>query len=122
MQQQSSESVIRRLKHARERSGVTLGQLAEKTGYALTTLSGVENGHDYPSNRLLSRWVEALELNELWVKSGHGEMFRAQRTEVSPSSRAQDLAAPLRARIRKARQQAAQLVQELEQIEDQLSD
>ena len=114
------ESISERLKAAREQAGVTLTQLAERTGYAITTLSGVENGHDQPSKRLLSRWIEALAINESWLKTGQGEVFAGAVPKQVRAQRS-DLAAPIRFRIQKARQQATDLLKELDQIEQNLS-
>jgi transcriptional regulator with XRE-family HTH domain len=121
MQQHSSESIFQRLKAAREQAGVTLTQLAERTGYAITTLSGVENEHDQPSKRLLSRWIEALAISESWLKTGQGEMFSRHVPKHIREQRS-DLAAPIRSRIQTARQHATDLLKELDQIEQDLAD
>ena len=114
-------SIHERLKQAREQAGVTLGQLAERTGYALTTLSGVENHHDRPSKRLLERWIEALQLDQHWVETGQGEAFRKNTPTASRALARSDLAAPLRSRIHKARQHAASLLRELDEMEEELA-
>ena len=121
MQDNFMASISQRLKQARERAGVTLAQLAGRTGYAVATISGVENGHDQPSERLLSKWIQALAINESWLRTGEGEIFtKAVHKEVQEQP--SDLAAPIRCRIKKARQHAADLLQELDQIESDLSD
>lgn len=120
MQAYNLASISLQLKQAREQAGVTLAQLAERTGYAVTTLSGVENGHDQPSKRLLSRWIQALAINESWLRTGEGEIF-AKAVPKQDRERQGDLAAPIRFRIEKARQHAADLLQELDQIERDLS-
>lgn len=120
MQDNILASISARLRQAREQAGVTLAQLAERTGYAVTTLSGVENGHDQPSKRLLSRWIQVLAINESWLKTGEGEIF----TKAVPKGvrgQRNDLAAPIRFRVQKARQHAKDLLQELDQIERDLS-
>lgn len=119
MQHNNLASICERLKEARERAGVTLAQLSERTGYALTTLSGVENGHDRASKRLLGKWIEALQLNEAWVETAEGEVFRSTTAQQIPNS-AWDLAAPLRSKIRKARQHALGLLDELDRIEEEI--
>jgi transcriptional regulator with XRE-family HTH domain len=120
MQDKRLESVSLRLKLARELAGVTLVQLAVRTGYAITTLSGVENGHDQPSKRLLSRWIQALAIDELWLKTGAGEIFVKAATKPV-QGQGNDLAAPIRFRIQKARQHATDLLEELDQIEREIS-
>jgi transcriptional regulator with XRE-family HTH domain len=120
MQENILASISRRLRGARDQAGVTLAQLAERTGYAVTTLSGVENGHDQPSKRLLSRWIQALAINEAWLKTGEGEIFVNAVPKQGREQR-NDLAAPIRFRIQKARQHATDLLQELDQIERDMS-
>jgi transcriptional regulator with XRE-family HTH domain len=120
MQDNILVSISLRLRQAREQAGVTLVQLAERTGYAVTSLSGVENGHDQPSKRLLSRWIQALAINETWLKTGDGETF-AKAAPKQVREQRSDLAAPIRFRIQKARQHAIDLLQELDQVERDLS-
>jgi len=74
MQQEFSDSIRRRLKGAREAADLTLRELAASIGFAESTLSGVENGHDVPSQRLLDSWIKELRVNREWVMSGTGEM------------------------------------------------
>jgi transcriptional regulator with XRE-family HTH domain len=112
-----SDSVIQRLRQARAQAGVTLTQIAEITGYAITTLSSVENGHDQPSKRLLDKWTQALSINKSWLASGEGEPFEAK--DPCPVVAPKDLAAPTRSRIRHAREQAAELLRELELLENE---
>lgn len=114
------DTISSRLRQAREQAGVTLAELAERTGYAVTTLSGVENGHDQPSKRLLPKWIQALAINESWLKTGEGEMF-AKADPKPVLGQRKDLAAPIRFRIQRARQHATDLLQELDQIEKDLS-
>jgi transcriptional regulator with XRE-family HTH domain len=119
MQDDNLASISPRLRKAREQAGVTLAQLAERTGYAITTLSGVENGHDHPSERLLSRWIQALGIDESSLKTGEGELF-AKAVPKQARGQGPDLAAPIRFRIRKARQHATDLLHELDEIEREL--
>jgi transcriptional regulator with XRE-family HTH domain len=101
-------------------AGLTLADVASATGYAQTTLSSVENHHDQPSKRLLSKWIQALAINEAWLNTGEGEIF-AKAVSKQPREQRSDLAAPTRFRIRRARQHATDLLQELDQIERDLS-
>lgn len=72
MQEQTSETVYSRLREARETAGMTLAEVGEKTGYAVTTLSSVENGHDSPSSRLLEALIDVLRINREWLLTGKG--------------------------------------------------
>lgn len=85
MQHKYSDTEIQRLREARLAAGLTLEQLAELTGYALTTLSSVENGHDQPSARLVSTIVQNLNLNPDWIKTGRGEMISSTRRPAKAS-------------------------------------
>lgn len=115
-----SESIITRLRQARKLAGLTLADVAATTGYAQTTLSSVENHHDQPSKRLLSKWIQALAINEAWLKTGEGEIF-AKAVPKQVREQRSNLAAPIRFRIRRARQHATDLLQELNLIEGDLS-
>ena len=46
------------------------------TGYSPSAISGVENGHDSPSNRLRRLLIQRLDINEEWLRTGKGEMFK----------------------------------------------
>ncbi len=115
-----SETVINRLRKAREMAGLTLADLASTTGYAQTTLSSIENHHDQPSKRLLAKWIDALGLSETWLNTGEGDPFAKPGLHETQAARA-DLAAPIRFRIQKAREHASDLLQELDQIERDLT-
>src|SRR4051812_18536415 len=69
------ESEGDRFKRARKALGLTLNHVALVTGYSVSTISGVENNLDKPSVRLRKLLVHRLGLNEIWLASGHGEMF-----------------------------------------------
>jgi transcriptional regulator with XRE-family HTH domain len=71
-----ADSIRARLKEARQAADLTLKQVASSIGFAESTLSGVENGHDVPSQRLLESWIKELKVNREWVMSGTGEMDR----------------------------------------------
>jgi len=115
----NTETVITRLKHAREEAGLTLAELASAIGYAQTTLSSVENGHDQPSRRLLTKWIEALQINEAWLKTGQGEPFEPTDTRKTRVS-GHELVAPIRFRIGRVREHATELLRELDQLEQDL--
>ena len=119
MKQQITDSVVSRLKQAREQAGVTIAEVAQKIGYAQTTLSSVENRHDRPSGRLYLKWLAALNLNRRWVETGQGEMFAAAtatKSVVEP-----DLAVPLHFRIQEAKRHAKAVLLELDNLERELS-
>jgi transcriptional regulator with XRE-family HTH domain len=70
------DSESQRFKLAREQQRLTLQEVALMTGYSISTISGVENGHDQPSKRLRALLIDRLGLNESWLRTGKGEMDR----------------------------------------------
>ena len=54
---------------------MTLEQLAELSGYALSTISSVENGHHIPNPRFVERLADVLGARLEWIETGEGEMF-----------------------------------------------
>jgi transcriptional regulator with XRE-family HTH domain len=66
-----------RFREARLALELTLQDLHKITEYSISTLSGVEHGHDRPSKRLRSLLIHCLDINEEWLKSGRGNMFRS---------------------------------------------
>jgi len=60
----ASKSEGDQFKKARKRLGLTLQDLVAKTGYSLSTISRVENGHDAPSKRLRAALNKHLQLSQ----------------------------------------------------------
>jgi transcriptional regulator with XRE-family HTH domain len=117
MQETISDKMRARLKQARQELGVTLEELAEGTGFALTTFSSVENGHDAPSPRLLEAWLRRLRVNETWVRDGTGKRFQPERMLVVIPANELKRA---KARAGALREQAAFLMQQAEQLEHEI--
>ena len=114
MQAKFSEKMRARLRKARNQEGMTLEELADGTGFAMTTFSSVENGHDAPSPRLLEAWIRRLRLNPQWLAEGKGRIFERSRMLVMiPPSHLMSA----KARARSLRDQASSLIQEAEQLE-----
>ena len=51
-----------RMRNARQTKGIILTKMARKVSYSKGYLSAVENGSDRPSQELLQRYEEVLEL------------------------------------------------------------
>jgi transcriptional regulator with XRE-family HTH domain len=120
MQELFSDSIGGRLKIARRTAGLTLEQLATKTGYALTTLSSIENGHDKPSTRLLDALIQALEVKREWIVTGKGSMEGAgRRAKVMLIIPEADLKAE-RERAERYRDEIAALQKRVDDLEEQL--
>ncbi len=114
MQEQFSEKMRARLKSVRKEVGMTLEELADGTGFAMTTFSSVENGHDAPSPRLLAAWMRRLRLNEEWLVDGTGRKFQRPRAlfMIPPNELRSS-----KARAGSLRDQAAFLIEQAEQLE-----
>ncbi len=52
---------LRGLRHARQRSGLSIGQLAELTGLRRETITHLEHGREEPQPYALGRLVQALD-------------------------------------------------------------
>jgi transcriptional regulator with XRE-family HTH domain len=74
MQAQFPETEMSRLRLARKNAGWTLQELANKTGYSVSTISTLEK-RGLGSTRLLLRIVEVLLINTKWLKQGEEPMF-----------------------------------------------
>jgi transcriptional regulator with XRE-family HTH domain len=117
MQELFSEKMRERLRSARKEAGMTLEELADGTGFAMTTYSSVENGHDAPSPRLLETWIRRLNLNPQWAADGTGRMFKPQRAlfMIPPNELKSS-----KARASALRDQAAWLIEQAEQLEHEI--
>lgn len=69
-----------RIKVLRERLGLTQTALAEKINRAPNTINQYEKGKNIPDRTILDI-CNAFNANELWLRTGSGEMFR-QETNV----------------------------------------
>ncbi|MGA3181489.1 MAG: helix-turn-helix transcriptional regulator [Verrucomicrobiota bacterium] len=114
MQELFSEKMRERLRSARKEVGMTLEELSDGTGFAMTTFSSVENGHDMPSPRLLAAWTRRLRVNEEWLVAGTGRKFQRPRAlfMIPPN----ELKAS-KARASSLRDQASWLIEQAEQLE-----
>ena len=118
MQEQKLRTIVARLKEIRKNAGLTLAQVANQAGYKPATLSGAENGHYLPSERLLGRWRDALRLNDRWLRTGQGEQFVSASDPVVPRESA--LPTSALAHLQKARLHAQELVQALKALEREM--
>lgn len=69
-----------RIKVLRERLGLTQTALAEKINRAPNTINQYEKGKNIPDRTILDI-CNAFNANEMWLRTGSGEMFR-QETNV----------------------------------------
>jgi len=77
-------SIGSRIKAARQAKGLTQTEFAEALGIVQGFLSGIEGGKKRPSDTLLIALCHHYRINEEWLFTGNGEMFRehdpAERT------------------------------------------
>jgi transcriptional regulator with XRE-family HTH domain len=73
-----------RIKEVRKNAGMTQGQFGGVIGVAQTTIAGYENGsREIPNSAILSICRE-FGVNEVWLRTGAGEMYAGK-------SRAQEM-------------------------------
>lgn len=65
-----------RIKDARKQKGLTQAALAEKVTLKRNTIANYEIGIIEPSARSLSDIADVLGLNEEWLKTGNGDMYK----------------------------------------------
>ena len=70
-----------RIKEVRKALNLTMEKFGEKVGMKRNSLSQVENGVNSVSNQLRSAVCREFNVNETWLRTGEGEMFREQSTE-----------------------------------------
>ena len=68
-------TVQNRIKALRKALGLTQQEFAEKLGSVQNTITGYETGRRVPSNQVLALMSRAFNVNEVWLRTGAGEMF-----------------------------------------------
>ena len=77
-------SVGSRIKAARLDKGLTQTEFAASLGIVQGFLSGIESGKKSPSDTLLIALCHHYRINEEWLFTGDGEMFRGQDAAEKP--------------------------------------
>ena len=80
-----------RIKEVRKALELTQERFGEKIGMKKSSLSTVENGVNAVSNQLRTSVCREFHVNELWLRTGEGEMFE----ERTPDQAIVDFAADL---------------------------
>lgn len=75
-----------RIAIARREIGLTQGQFAERIGLTRNFIWMVEKGERVPSDRTIADICREFGINEIWLRTGAGEMFR-------PKSRGEEIMA-----------------------------
>jgi repressor LexA len=83
----SAISSGKRIKEIRQLKGLTQKEFADSLGIVQGFLSGLERGKKVPSDTLLIALCHLYEINEEWLNTGSGEMFKikASGTYQKPS-------------------------------------
>ena len=71
-----------RIKELRKTIGITQQELADKLGLKRNTIATYEIGKAIPSDRVISDLCNKYSVNEEWLRSGNGEMFKHPSDEV----------------------------------------
>lgn len=71
-----------RIKELRKTIGITQQELADKLGLKRNTIATYEIGKAIPSDRVVSDLCNKYSVNEEWLRSGNGEMFKQPSDEV----------------------------------------
>ncbi len=72
-----------RIKQVRKSKAVnlTLEKFGERLGVTRAAISNVESGRRQPTNQLITAICREFNVNEVWLRTGEGEMFNAQTPE-----------------------------------------
>lgn len=81
-----------RIKELRKSLGLNQTEFAKKLGIAPNTISSYEGGTIVPSNSIIKSICREYGVNETWLRTGAGEMYRAR-------SDAQELGELIRTRL-----------------------
>lgn len=66
-----------RIKAARKAKGLTLKQVGTLLGISESAVSNIERGRNKPSGSTLVLLCEKLGINQHWLETGEGDMFRS---------------------------------------------
>ncbi len=73
----------RRIKEIRQLKGLTQKEFADSLGIVQGFLSGLERGKKVPSDTLLIALCHLYEINEEWLNTGSGEMYKLKTARAS---------------------------------------
>ena len=65
-----------RFKSARKSKGLTLKQVGDILGISESAVSNIERGRNKPSGSTLVLFCEKLGINQRWLETGEGDMFK----------------------------------------------
>lgn len=73
--------MIERLKNIRKAKGLTMEQFGERLGVTKSAVSKWENGGREVTNQVIKAVCKEFGVNENWLRTGKGDMFRYDMTE-----------------------------------------
>lgn len=109
---ESADTLGGRIVHAREAQDLTTSQLARRLGVKTATLSAWETDRDEPRSNRLLMLAGMLNVSPTWLLTGAGERPLDPMTETEMMQ--------LRATVKRLREQALVLANELEQLQTRL--
>lgn len=65
-----------RIKKIRQKTGLNQEDFGRRIGIGKTSVSKLENGENNPSEQTIMLICQEFSINENWLRTGHGEMFR----------------------------------------------
>lgn len=73
--------MFNRIKEIRKRLGLTQTEFGARLGVKGNTVTGYETGIRTPSDAVITSICREFGVNELWLRTGVGEMFQARSRE-----------------------------------------
>ena len=70
------EKIIERIKHIRKELKLSQEEFATSLNLKRNSISLIETGKRKPSERTLNDICEKLNINQLWLKTGEGSMYK----------------------------------------------
>lgn len=65
----------KRIKELRNKLGMTLEEFGNALGFSRSSMSNIETGYRNVTDRLIKAIVNTYNVNEIWLRTGEGEMF-----------------------------------------------
>lgn len=74
-----------RLKKLRKQLGLTQQRFADAIGLKRNSVAQIELGERSPSNSVINNICKTFDVNEVWLRTGEGEMFlpRSRHDEIA---------------------------------------
>lgn len=72
-----------RIKEVREKEKVTQEEFGKRIGSARNTIANYETGNRNPSNAVITSICREFNINEEWLRTGEGEMYKLPEDKLS---------------------------------------